>query len=270
MAKLSKEAEQELINKILDYERQVFSECTELIQKYGDKEQELGVEIYYWIERKRAVNNSGLVEPYDIQAENKLPRFYSSEIICWIYKDGKRLVKLEVCNMRAMSLFVEHFRLLHATKQQVYFFDNPLQDFDNRMAKLLAKVADYLNTPKNSAEIPSIPFENAIFKMPVDDFFEAEAILDDISGVFVTGHIEAGTAKPGLSVRVVNLSGAVNIESTITGIYAFRDNMLKSELKTKTLSSASNRREVVGLLLSNTDMLNCEDNGLFVIIPGKD
>lgn len=142
-------SEKQTINEILAFEQQKLSECQELLLPYGDRAKELGIEIRPILERTRAVNHQGRVEKHDLQNEMWLPKYYSSQIICYAYKDGEKLEKHTSYN--SWSYFADIFWLVNERKDDnaVEYNENPFYgsyiDFDTSIERLLKQVSDYLN-----------------------------------------------------------------------------------------------------------------------------
>ena len=137
------EAELEIVDEILDFEEKQLAECRRLLSRYDNRAKELGIKIRPILDRTHAVNNFGRVEKYDLQNELKLPKFYSSKIICYVYKDGQKL-------MRQNSYFVMIFWLVNTGKNDAAEFnknpfDNSYTDFDSSIVSLLKEVSDYIN-----------------------------------------------------------------------------------------------------------------------------
>jgi len=100
------------------------------------------------LRQTRAVNHQGLVEEHVLQNELWLPKYYSSQIICYIYKDGEMLEKRTSNN--STSYFVEIFWLVNARKNDdiIEFNENPFSNsyttFDLTIENLLKRVSGFL------------------------------------------------------------------------------------------------------------------------------
>ena len=136
------EVELEKIHEIITFEQAKLSECMELMSRYDDRIKELGIEIRPVLEQTRAVNNQGLVEKHDWNKDNWLPKYYSSKIICDVYKDGKRLENRTSYN--SISFFVDIYWLLYAGKnEKTTFNENPFDRFDTGFDSLLNQVSNF-------------------------------------------------------------------------------------------------------------------------------
>ena len=139
------EAELEKIHEILSYEQEKLSECMELLSPYNDRINELGIEIHPVLEQKRAVNNQGLVEKHDWVKDMWLLKYYSSDIDCFVYKDGKRLTNRTSTD--SVSYFGHFYCLLSSGKyEDTAFIENPFKRFDTDFEDLLNRVEKYLLT----------------------------------------------------------------------------------------------------------------------------
>ena len=137
------EAELEKINEIISFEQEKLSECVELLSRYDEKIKELGIEIRPELDQTRAVNSQGLVEKHDWNKDMWLPKYYSSKIIYYVYKDGKKLEHRTSPN--SLSYFVDIFWLLHSGKNETTTFnENPFDRFDSGLDNLLERVSIYL------------------------------------------------------------------------------------------------------------------------------
>lgn len=142
------EAELETVHEIIAFEQQKLSECIELLSPYDDRARELGIEIRPVLRQTRAVNYQGLVEEHELQNELWLPKYYSSQIICYVYKDGEMLEKRTSSNSR--SYFVNIFWLVNARKNDDVIeynespFNNSYSTFDSSIDNLLKQVSDYI------------------------------------------------------------------------------------------------------------------------------
>ena len=142
------EAEMETVHEIIAFEQQKLSECIELLSAYDDRARELGIEIRPVLRQTRAVNHQGLVEEHVLQNELWLPKYYSSQIICYIYKDGEMLENRTSSNSK--SYFVEIFWLVNARKNDdiIEFNENPFNNsyttFDLTIENLLKRVSGFL------------------------------------------------------------------------------------------------------------------------------
>jgi len=142
------EAELETVREILSFEQQKLSECIELLSAYDDRARELGVEIRPVLRQTRAVNHQGLVEEHELHNELWLPEYYSSQLICYVYKDGELLEKRT--SNSSTSYFVTIFWLVNARKNDdiVEFNENPFNNsyttFDLTIDNLLKQVSDFL------------------------------------------------------------------------------------------------------------------------------
>ena len=139
----SKPTESELlkINEILVFEQEKLSECRELLSLYDDKIKELGIELVPTLEQTRAVNNQGLVETHNWDKDMWLPKFYSSKITCFVYKDGNKLI--DRASLSYVSYFVDIYWLLHSGKNEdTVFNENPFDYFDLGIESLLRSVAN--------------------------------------------------------------------------------------------------------------------------------
>ena len=137
------EAESVKIHEIIIFEQAKLSECTELISSYNDRINKLGIEIRPVLEQNRAVNDRGLVVKHDWNKDNWLPRFYSSKIICYVYKDGKRLENRT--SYDSISYFVNIYWLLYAGKNEnAAYNETPFDYFDTDLDSLLNRVSDFL------------------------------------------------------------------------------------------------------------------------------
>ena len=142
------EEELETVHEIIAFEQQKLAECKELLAPYDDRAKELGVEIRPVLRQTRAVNFQGLVEEHALQNELWLPKYYSSQIICYIYKDEEMLEKRTSNNSR--SYFVDIFWLVNARKNDGIVeynespFNNSYTTFDLTIDNLLMRVSDFL------------------------------------------------------------------------------------------------------------------------------
>jgi len=142
------EAELKTIHEIVAFEQQKLSECIELLSAYDDRARELGIEIRPVLRQTRAVNHQGLVEEHALQNELWLPKYYSSQIICYIYKDGE-ILENRISN-NSTSYFVEIFWLVNARKNDdiIEFNENPFNNsyttFDLTIENLLKRVSGFL------------------------------------------------------------------------------------------------------------------------------
>ena len=137
------EAELEKIHELVAFEQKELSECKELLSRYDDRTKELGIEIRPVLEQTRAVNNQGLVEKHDWSKDNWLPQFYNSKIICYVYKDGKRLTNQTSYN--SIGFFVDIYWLLYTGKNEnTTFNENPFDRFDTSFDSLLSQVSNLL------------------------------------------------------------------------------------------------------------------------------
>ena|GEM_PF-1906841 len=142
------EAELETVHEIIAFEQQKLAECKELLARYDDRAQELGIEIRPVLHQTRAVNHQGLVEEHDLQNELWLPKYYSSQIICYVYKDGEMLKKRT--SNSSTSYFVTIFWLVNARKNDDIVeynespFDSSYTMFDLTVDHLLKQVSDFL------------------------------------------------------------------------------------------------------------------------------
>ena len=133
----------EKIHEILAFEQEKLSECMELLSHYDDRIKELGIEIRPVLDQTRAVNNQGLVEKHDWDKDMWLPKFYSSKIMCYVYKDGKKLENRTSYN--SISFFVDIFWLLYSGKNEdTTFNENPFDRFDASFDSLLNQVNNFL------------------------------------------------------------------------------------------------------------------------------
>jgi len=138
------EAEMEKIHEIISFEQAKLSECMELLAHYDERIKELGIEIRPMLEQNRAVNNQGLVEKHDWNKDNWLPKFYSSIIICYVFKDGKRLENRT--SNDTVSYFVEIYWLLYAGKNEnTTYNETPFDYFDTGFDNLLSQVSIFLS-----------------------------------------------------------------------------------------------------------------------------
>ena len=109
----------------------------------------------------------------------------------------------------------------------------------------------------------AIDMQNVTFRMEIDDIFELDEF---IPGVIVTGHIDKGTIKPGLSVMIVTSEGNVQSICMVNGIMS---QSCLSNMDAKMLDSASDFQDDywgTALVFNNKKLLDCVDSGMFVII----
>jgi len=138
------EAELHKIDEIVNFEQDKLFECAELLSRYDDRTKELGIEIRPVLEQSRAVNNQGLEEKHDWNKDHWLPKFYTSKIICYVYKDGERLEDRTLKNI--IGFFVDIYWLTYAAKNETPIFnENPFDNFDAGIDSLLNKVSGFLH-----------------------------------------------------------------------------------------------------------------------------
>ena len=135
----------ETINMILVFEQEKLSECIARLSYYDDQTKELGIEIKPVLERKRAVNHQGLVEKHDFDKDVWLPKYYSSEIVCYVYKNGKKFTHWTPLLPTEVSLFTTSFKLIRTDGiDNIRFYESPFDDFDESFNILLAHVSNFL------------------------------------------------------------------------------------------------------------------------------
>ena len=269
MTKNDKILEMQIISKILSYEQENLTECLRRLSKYETRLQELDIEIRTVLEQQRAVNKWGLVTDYDLKEMQKLPSFYSSKIICAVYKNGKILTKYITSDIgHTFSLL---FVLVNARKNEVKFFETPfvnpnIDNFDKQIEEIVIEANEYILQQQINNTVFNMINENLFFKMPIDDIFEVnEASWKDFNGVFITGHIEKGLIVPNALVDIVNDNGDIVISCKIIGI-VLQSNMLK--LKNVKMKSAT-KGQSVGLIFDNKEILNFNGIGMSVVINKK-
>lgn len=133
----------EIIKKILAFEEQALLECKSKLLKYQDTSTKLGIEIEAKLLQERGLYGAR-VEHYDISEKQRLPRFYSSKIVCYTHKDGCLLRKQEDYYKRVTSFFVMIFPLVRAWKKDVEFTDNPLGSLDKQASGLFDRISKHL------------------------------------------------------------------------------------------------------------------------------
>jgi len=137
------EAELETIHQIIAFEQEKLSECTELLAHYESTIRELGIEIRLELTQRRSVNHQGLVENHDWSTDMWLPTYYSSDIMCYVYKDGRPLV--EFMSYNTTSFFGDTYWLLYAGKKENTTFNETLfEGFDITFDRLLDQVSKHL------------------------------------------------------------------------------------------------------------------------------
>lgn len=134
-----KNEEIEIITKILAFEELTLNECQNLLLKYQDAITEVDIELKAQLVQQRGLYGAR-VKPYDLRQEQKLPRFYSSKIVCSAFRDGKLLTKQEDYDKRVTSLFVMIFPLIRAWKKEVELTQNPLSAFETQINGLFERI----------------------------------------------------------------------------------------------------------------------------------
>ena len=273
----------EVINKILIFEEDAFSDYQNKLNEYQEAMHELGIEIRSNIVRNRAFrSHGGRVVLYDLKVENKLPGYYyGSRIEGSVYKDGRILSKQEFYGNEELttSYFVLIFPLVRVwtTKsgkkiKEISFSETMFNTFDDQVLRLLQEIKEHLS---DNDDMPNVDIkkqvsgsscaymQNISFKMPIDDVFEYDEL---IFGVIVTGYIELGTISPNSSVTIVDFMGNVQISSKISAIIS-QDSI--DTLEIEMLESASvyqNGFRGVALVFNDKEVLDYAQNGMFVIV----
>ena len=143
--KISRKEEVDIIEKILAFEEQTFHECKEKIKPYQEMMTSLGVEIRITLLQSKG-SSIGPSKFYNLRESMVLPRFYSSDIHGFSYKDGKPITKQEEYDKRITSLFVLFFPLVRFQKKgkELYFFQETLNNFDRDIKALYEKLVQHL------------------------------------------------------------------------------------------------------------------------------
>ena len=139
-----RDGEADKIEEILSVENEVLSICEIKIAKYTEEFEELGIEMKVTIVQRRGLYGAR-VEPYNLQEKQRIPRRYSSQVSCDVYKNGERLSKQEEYNMNVTTLYGTWFQIVQSWNpyngnNEIWYNENPLEDFDTAMEVLLNKI----------------------------------------------------------------------------------------------------------------------------------
>ena len=142
--KYEKRQESEMIDRILSFEDQALSECRAKLSAYRDMADKLKVEITTEFIREHGLYRA-MARPYDLRSKGKLPRQYSSEIVCCVRRDGKLIVKQQDYDKWIRSLFAMTFPLVQVSGRDVLFFDRPFDTMEVQAGELFAGVSRHFN-----------------------------------------------------------------------------------------------------------------------------
>ena len=140
--------ELDTIHEIMAYEQQKIDECTALLAKFTDQAQSIGLELKPVLNQHRAVNYDGKVETHDFNMDMWLPKYYSSRIMIWVYKDGEPLVNKT--SSSTTSFFVSFYTLVDVRKNEGMVeytqdpFNNHYTDFDANIEDLIERASVYV------------------------------------------------------------------------------------------------------------------------------
>ena len=144
--------EVEIINKIINFEENIFSEYKNKLLVYQEEIGELGIEIHSNITRWETPSLSAPSEPYNLKTENRLPGFhYSSQIYGLTHKNGQILAEQASYDRNVTCFFPLIFPLVSVSTtkvrrriKEIYFYETTLNNFDKAVTLLLESVKKHL------------------------------------------------------------------------------------------------------------------------------